>query len=392
MHDRIYHRIAALDDGTTTFYLVSTDVCTISPAFYQTVCKRLEQTVGIKPEQFWWSTTHTHSAPHLGPQDLGPLFAATLGDRFSIQHDTSYWEWVTESLVNGIREAQSRLEPARIGIATGTAQANVNRRERKPDGRTVLGVNSDGAVDRQIGLIRLERPDRTLDRRSLPTTPSTAPHWEAATNTSVATSWDSRPNIVERKSGAPLLFINGAEGNVAPLYSVGSDINSPKLKELAALLSDRILAISGSIADTAGNVSLAIGNTVIETPRRAGLAWPDEMAEYASVSADGSPHVRVPVYTLTINRDTVLWAAPLELLQRNRTEHPGSFPLREHLLLRVDQRLPVVHAYEGRLCGRRLRAQRLAFHGSRGSRLHRRGDAVPAGIVPAVNYAGSFVR
>ena len=112
VHDRLYHRIVAMDDGTTTFYLVSTDVCTISPALYRAVCKRLEQKLGIKPEQFWWATTHTHSAPHLGPQELGPLFATTLGDRFSIQHDTNHWEWVTESLVNGVRDVQSRLEPA----------------------------------------------------------------------------------------------------------------------------------------------------------------------------------------------------------------------------------------------------------------------------------------
>jgi len=32
VHDRIYHRIAVLDDGTTTFCLVSTDICRRSRA------------------------------------------------------------------------------------------------------------------------------------------------------------------------------------------------------------------------------------------------------------------------------------------------------------------------------------------------------------------------
>ncbi|MEQ1840810.1 MAG: hypothetical protein ABL994_10395, partial [Verrucomicrobiales bacterium] len=31
------------------------------------------------------------------------------------------------------------------------------------------------------------------------------------------------------------------------------------------------------------------------------------------VGPDGNPLVRVPVYSLTINNDTVIWAAPLEL-------------------------------------------------------------------------------
>jgi hypothetical protein len=52
---------------------------------------------------------------------------------------------------------------------------------------------------------------------------------------------------------------------------------------------------------------------VIKTPRKSGLGWPDDLSEYASVSKDGVKLVRVPVYSLTINRDTVIWAAPLEL-------------------------------------------------------------------------------
>jgi len=315
VHDRIYHRIAAMDDGTTTFFLVSTDICTITPSFYHAFCKRLERETGIKPAQIWWSTTHTHSAPHVGPQNLGRLFAGTLGDRFSIQHDTAYWARVTDVLVDGIRQARSRLEPARLGIGSGTAHANVNRRQRKADGRIVLGVNPDGPVDRQIGLLRLERPDGTL----IGLVANYAVHGTALGGGNKQISGDV-PGLaaayVERKLGAPLLFINGAEGNVAPLYSVGSNINDPRLKQYDRLLGDRILAANASIAETTTKVVFSLGKTVIETPRRAGLGWPDELALYASVSEQGVHQVRVPVYSLTINHDTVIWAAPLELFSQ----------------------------------------------------------------------------
>ena len=311
-HDRIYHRIAAMDDGTTTFFLVSSDICTISPSFYQVFCKKLVEQTGIQPAQVWWSTTHTHSAPHVGPQDLGQLFQGTLGDRFSIQHDTAYWQWVTDVLLDGIQQARAHLEPARLGIGTGTARANVNRRERKADGRIVLGVNPDGPVDRQIGLLRLERPDGT----PIGLIANYAIHGTALNGGNTLISGDVPGFVaeyVERKVGAPMLFINGAEGNVAPLYSVGSDIHDTRLKEYDSLLGDRILAANRAIADTTGEVSLSLGKTVIETPRKAGLGWLDGLGDYASVSADGAPQVRVPVYSLTINHDTVLWAAPLEL-------------------------------------------------------------------------------
>ena len=312
VHDRIYHRIAALDDGSKTFFFVSTDICTIEPPFYQAFCKKLEKETGIRPEQIWWSTTHTHSAPHVGPQYLSQLFGGTLGDRFSIKPDTAYWKWVTEVLLDGIKEARSRLEPARLGIGNGTAHANVNRRERKEDGRIVLGVNPAGPVDRQIGLLRLERPDGT----PIGLIANYAIHGTALDGDNTLISGDVPGFVaeyVERKVGAPMLFINGAEGNVAPLYSVGADINNAHLKEYDALLGNRVMAANGAITDTTGKVKLSVGKTLIETPRKMGLGWPDALGNYARVSAAGSPQVRVPVYSLTINHDTVLWAAPLEL-------------------------------------------------------------------------------
>lgn len=311
VHDRIYHRIAAMDDGSTTFFLVSTDICTISPTFYDSFCRKLEDETGIKPSQIWWSTTHTHSAPHVGPQDLGRLFAGTLGDRFSIQHDTAYWTWVTDTLMKGIQEAQAQLKPARLGIGSGEAHANVNRRELR-NGRTVLGVNLDGPVDRQLGLIRLEG----IDGKPIGFIANYAIHGTSLGGKNRLISGDAigfATEYAEQKLGAPVLFANGAEGNVAPRYSVGADWNNPHLKEYTTLLGDPIVAVNASISETTSNVTFSTGQTWIETPRRKGLNWPDNLKQYASVSDEGVEQMRMPIYSLVINRDTVIWAAPLEL-------------------------------------------------------------------------------
>lgn len=312
VHDPIYHRIAVLDDGTTTMCLVSTDICTISPSLYQEFCERLDRETSIRSENFWWSTTHTHSAPHVGPQDLGKLFSGTLGDRFSIKHDTAYWASVADKLIAGIKEAQSRLEPARLGIGSSTAAANVNRRQRRADGRTVLGVNPEGPVDRQLGVFRIERPDGTL----IGLIANYAVHGTALGGKNQLISGDVpgfTAQYVERSTGVPLLFINGAEGNAAPLHSVGANIEDPRLKEYERLLGEPILAANAAIENTTADVTLRVGKTVVETPRKAGLGWPDALAEYSTISADGTPQVRVPVHSLIINNDTVIWAAPLEL-------------------------------------------------------------------------------
>src|ERR1700738_1002521 len=63
VHDKIYHRVVALDSGDTQFYLISSDLCLFSPVVYEEVAEALRKELGIAPKQFWWSVTHTHAAP-----------------------------------------------------------------------------------------------------------------------------------------------------------------------------------------------------------------------------------------------------------------------------------------------------------------------------------------
>ena len=53
IHDSIYHRIIALDDGVTQFFLVTTDICLFSPSEYDHVAAILQKKLGINPVNFW---------------------------------------------------------------------------------------------------------------------------------------------------------------------------------------------------------------------------------------------------------------------------------------------------------------------------------------------------
>jgi hypothetical protein len=149
VHDHLYHRIVAMDDGTTQFFLISTDICLFSPSVYGEVTKEMEKQTGIKPLQIWWTTTHTHSAPEVGPPGLPAVF---MGARYEHDHNTEYSSWAERKLIEGVKEAQAKLEPARLGVGWGFARATINRRARDEEGPTFLGLNPDGPVDRQIGL------------------------------------------------------------------------------------------------------------------------------------------------------------------------------------------------------------------------------------------------
>jgi len=312
IHDRLYHRIAAMDDGETQFFLVSTDVCVFTPAFYDDFCEQLKRETGIGRDQIWWCATHTHSAPHLGPNGIEQLFNKTLGDRFSYEPDVAYWDRVTGALIEGIKEARSNLEPARLGIGVGESFANINRRGTNDRGESVLGQDPDAPVDRQLGVLRIERPDGSL----IGLVANYAIHGTVLGGTNKLISGDVTGIVaayVEEKTGAPMLFINGAEGNIAPIYSTRPDFASSRIEEFEGLLGDKILETNAAIERTTADVALAIDGTSIATPRKEGLGWLDELGDYTAVNADGEWSVLVPVYTLVINGDTVIWGAPLEM-------------------------------------------------------------------------------
>lgn len=327
VHDKLYHRIVAMDDGKRQFFLVSTDLACFSPSFYNGFCKELEKETDIKAEQVWWTVTHTHSAPEVGRPGLVKLF---MPNRYTHEPNVEYSKWVKELLIEGVKEAKEKLEPARLGVGIGSSKANINRREMSPDGKCRLGRNLSGPVDRQIGLIRLERLDGSL----LALIANYAMHGTVLGGQNRQISADA-PGLVaeyvEKKLGAPMLYINGAEGNIAPIYSTRPDFKSSHIEEFNTLLGDKIVEANRSIRTLTSDVTLWTGKTVIETPRKPDLGWSDELEDYNRVTDEGANLVRIPVYFLKINNDIVIWSAPLELFCeiaisiRNQSPYPYTF-------------------------------------------------------------------
>jgi hypothetical protein len=137
-------------------------------------------------------------------------------DRYHHEPDQEYTGQVERSLIDGIKKARSELVPARLAYGTGYSAANINRRARDVDGRISLGLNPDGPTDRQIGLIRLDRADNSI----IALIANYSMHGTALGAHNTLISGDVPgivENYVEEKLGAPMLYINGAAGNLAPL-------------------------------------------------------------------------------------------------------------------------------------------------------------------------------
>jgi len=327
VHDRLYHRIVAMDDGRIQFFLVSTDICLYSPSLYDGVMKELEKEAGIKPLQLWWTVTHTHSAPEVGPPGLPAVF---MGERYEHDHNTEYTAQAIKALIAAVEEARAKLEPARLAVGWGFARANINRRARDEEGPTFLGLNPDGPVDRQIGLIRLEKADGKL----LALIANYAMHGTVLGGGNTKISGDA-PGVVaeyvEQKLGAPMLYINGAAGNMAPIYTVYPDFESGHLSQFRVLLGDPILAANAHLGPTTAEVELTLSEKIVETPRKGGIGWAPDLGNYLHTTSTGATMVRLPVRFLRINNDIAVWAAPLELFceiaiaVRNQSPFPFTF-------------------------------------------------------------------
>ncbi len=315
VHDPIYHRIAVIDDGVTQVVFVASDICVFSPSVYDEAAAEVRREFGLEPKQLWWTVTHTHSAPEEGPPGV---YDVLLKGRSDHEWSREYLAQVKAALIQGIAEARSKLGPARIAVGTGRANANINRRARDLDGTVSLGYNPDGPADRQIGLVRLERPDGS----PIALIANYAMHGTALGGQSMEISGDAPGTAaayVEQKLGVPVLYINGAAGNLAPIYTVFPNPKAAHLGEFRVILGDHILSANASLTATY-QPKLQLVEKTIETPRREGLGWPSELGKYA-----GAGTVRIPVRYLTLG-DVILWGAPVELFceiaMRVRNESP----------------------------------------------------------------------
>jgi len=311
VHDRIYHRILALDDGENRFVLVSSGLGGISPAEYDKVAAELERRTGIPRLNFWWSMTHTHSAPEVGTPGLP---AAFLGDRYQHEVEPEYTAMVEQRLLDGVARVLEQLEEARLAVGWGFSLANINRRARDVEGETRLGMNPGGPTDRRVGLLRFEDPSG----QPIALLANYPIHGTVLGGANLEISGDA-PGVVadyvESKLGAPLVFLNGAAGDQAPLYSVFPDPRSGHLSQFRHLLGKPIIEANRRMQETTSDVRLSVSEVIVETPKKDGLDWPDELRNYAKIQGSETL-IKLPIRILQLNEEIAIWSAPLELFSQ----------------------------------------------------------------------------
>jgi neutral ceramidase len=192
--DPIYVRAIVVDNGSTRAALIAVDAGGISTDLYNRVSARALKDLNIPATQLLLSATHTHSVP-------GQPVAT-----------------IEEKVMQSLREAVTRLQPARMLWGTGLSYINVNRDRVDPlTNRWWEGPNYEGVSDKTVAVIRFETP----------TGVPIAVYYNYAVHAVLTGTLDKISGdihgatsryIEESLNGAVALFASGAAGDQNPLY------------------------------------------------------------------------------------------------------------------------------------------------------------------------------
>ena len=127
--------------------LVTTDLLGLPRALTSEISEYANKSYSLRRDQILFNSSHTHTGPVVknSPRsyDLDATQSALIEDYTSAQKQP----------VEGHRRSDQHLSPAKLSFGKSTAQFAMNRRQFDLNG-VVIGVNLEGAVDREVPAAR----------------------------------------------------------------------------------------------------------------------------------------------------------------------------------------------------------------------------------------------
>ena len=195
--------------------IVALDHCVLATAEIDALLDEIEHVAQVPRDSILVTFSHTHAAGLMNSDrvdlpggDLIPPYLQQVGER------------VAES----VRDAQSRLQEATISYATGRCSLAGNRDLwDESSGQWVCGYNPERAADETVLVARVtdsrQRPLATIVNYAChPTTLS----WD---NQRISPDFPgAMREVVERATGVPCLFLQGASGDLGPREGFVGDV------------------------------------------------------------------------------------------------------------------------------------------------------------------------
>ncbi|MCK4283581.1 MAG: hypothetical protein KAX44_04620 [Candidatus Brocadiae bacterium] len=146
IHDDLFVNAVALEANGQKVLLLAHDLCFFDLPLAAEIKSAIEDNTGLAPECVLLNTSHTHAGPRVGAW-----------------HDQEGDEQYERSIIaKSVAAAGTALaEATESAFLAGSAPVDIgcNRREMTPEGKVILGVNSDGQRLPEMTVWRFTRPD-----------------------------------------------------------------------------------------------------------------------------------------------------------------------------------------------------------------------------------------
>jgi neutral ceramidase len=156
-HERLYVRAIVLDNGSARAVLIGADQGILLENVWEAASKQIATDLDCPIENIVISCTHSHSAWGPGPfpfprrGQAGPLH----GEPGAASHQPP--PPIVAQIVEAVRQAKAKLQPARVGFGTGFSYLNVNRDAIDPATRRwTQAPNLDGPSDKTVAVLKFE--------------------------------------------------------------------------------------------------------------------------------------------------------------------------------------------------------------------------------------------
>ncbi|MBI4638909.1 MAG: neutral/alkaline non-lysosomal ceramidase N-terminal domain-containing protein [Candidatus Rokubacteria bacterium] len=237
--DPLGARALVLDDGTTRLTWVAVDLIAVDRAFTREVERRL-LAAGLPRSTLIISASHTHSGP--GAFIDSALVGLVAADRA----DAPVRDALIGSIVDAVRRAERARGPARVSALSVNAPAVTVSRLGQPLDPEITILKFVSATGAPVALVWNFAIHATmLGPRNL----------ELSGDVTGAAS-----RTLERDLGVPVLFVNGAVGDVSPRRH-----GRPALAEVGSALAAAVRA-GWNAAPAGWPASLAVRTARVELP------------------------------------------------------------------------------------------------------------------------------
>ena len=149
VHDELHTVVVYLTDGETEAALITTDIIGINAEGTARVREACTASSGVPAENILVAFSHTHGGPQT---DLRRTDSVD-------ELKKAYGTVLVHKIAGALFEAKTNAVPVRVGYGRQDCSFAMNRRERKPDGTTILGVNPEGPTTPFTDVIRMDRLD-----------------------------------------------------------------------------------------------------------------------------------------------------------------------------------------------------------------------------------------